>query len=53
MKWVTTDYKGNPKVWYSGEVIEKIKEKCKEYSRKQNFDPFAEWILTFLNEVDK
>ena len=25
MKWVRKDYKGNPQVWYSGDVIEKIK----------------------------
>ena len=24
MKWVTTDYKGNKKVWYSEDVIKKI-----------------------------
>ena len=26
MKWVTTDYKGNKKVWYSEDVIEQVKE---------------------------
>lgn len=24
MKWITTDYKGNKKVWYSEDVIKKI-----------------------------
>jgi hypothetical protein len=52
MKWIRKDYKGNPQIWYSGDVIEKIKEKSQEYSKKQNFDPFAEWILSFLSEVD-
>lgn len=26
MKWITTDYKGNKKVWYSEDVINRIKE---------------------------
>lgn len=25
MKWVTTDYKGNPQVWYSEDVINKYR----------------------------
>lgn len=28
MKWITTDYKGNKKVWYSEDVINKIKGMC-------------------------
>ena len=28
MKWVKEDYKGNKQVWYSADVIEKIKELC-------------------------
>ena len=28
MKWNTTNYKGEKVVWYSGDVIEKIKELC-------------------------
>ena len=31
MKWVTKDYKGNQKVWYSGDVIEKIYNYAKVY----------------------
>lgn len=28
MKWVTTNYKGDEQIWYSGDLIEKIKELC-------------------------
>ena len=31
MKWNTTNYKGEKVVWYSGDVIEKIKELCSYY----------------------
>ena len=34
MKWVTTDYKGNPQVWYTGDVIEKIIKLCAFYVSK-------------------
>jgi len=27
MKWVTTNYKGDEQIWYSGDVIRRIKEK--------------------------
>lgn len=30
MKWITTDYKGDRIEWYSGDVIEKIKERLKD-----------------------
>lgn len=26
MKWVTTNYKGDEQIWYSGDVIRRIKE---------------------------
>lgn len=29
-KWVTTDCRGNEQIWYSADVIEKIKEICNE-----------------------
>lgn len=33
MKWVMTNYKGDEQIWYSGDVIEKIKESLQgEYS---------------------
>ena len=30
MKWIREDYSGNPQVWYSEDMIEIIKECCKE-----------------------
>jgi predicted solute-binding protein len=30
MKWNTTNYKGDEVVWYSGDVIEKIKDTAKK-----------------------
>ena len=57
MKWITTDYKGNKKVWYSGEVINRIREwataeiLAKKYGAIYE-DDACETILKFLNEVD-
>jgi len=28
MKWIKQDIYGNEQIWYSGDVIEKIKEEC-------------------------
>lgn len=50
MKWITTDYKGNKKVWYSEDVINKIKERCK---KEKVYDPIANYILNFLDEVEQ
>lgn len=30
MKWVKEDHKGNKQVWYSEDLIEVLKECCKE-----------------------
>lgn len=30
MKWITKDYQGNKKVWYSANIIEKIKNICEK-----------------------
>lgn len=52
MKWVTTDYKGNKKVWYSENVIKKIKFMCQSANcLGKQYIPTQ--ILDFLNEVDK
>lgn len=52
MKWVTKDYRGDTKVWYSEDVIRKIELICqsanclgKQYLSTQ--------ILKLLKEVDK
>lgn len=58
MKWIRNDYKGNPQVWYSGEVINRIREwataeiLAKKYGAVHK-DDACETILNFLNEVDK
>ena len=39
MKWVTKDYKGNQQVWYSEDVIEKIKEN-------------VIWLIALSNDTD-
>ena len=48
MKWVKEDYKGNPQTWYSGDVIEKIKDICvrKPYQA-------IEKILKLIESEDK
>ena len=35
MKWVKKDVWGNEKIWYSGEVLEKIKELVQEVIKKR------------------
>ena len=57
MKWVTKDYQGNKKVWYSEDVILRIREwatadvLAKKYNAIHK-DDACETILNFLNEVD-
>ena len=63
MKWVTTDYKGNKKVWYSEDVIEKIIPILELYANSWidpefynglHFDAEpAKKALKLLNEVDE
>ena len=48
MKWCTEDYKGNPRVWYSGDVIDKIKEYCLAQNLK--YDTTALDILQIIEE---
>ena len=47
MKWVTKDYKGNQKVWYSSAVIEKIKERLKDECSSTAFD-----VLQIIKESE-
>lgn len=57
MKWITTDYKGNKKVWYSEDVILRIREwatakiLAKKYGAVYK-DDACDTIINFLNEVD-
>ena len=66
MKWITTDYKGNQQVWYSGDVIEKILkiaqtgletvcykancQTCKCYSKKLAEDTLESVINNYFTE---
>ena len=58
MIWRTKDCKGNPQVWYSEDVILRIREWATDdiLAKKYNAihkDDACETILNFLNEVDK
>lgn len=58
MKWITKDYTGNKKVWYSEDVILRIREwatadiLAKKYNAV-HADDACETILDYLNEIDK
>lgn len=58
MKWITKDYKGNKQVWYSGDILDRIREFAtaeivgKKYAAYSNYNA-CETILNFLNEIDK
>ena len=51
MKWNTTDYKGNPVTYYTGDVIEKIKELCNE-NVSESYQIIKK-ILKFIENEDK
>ena len=48
MKWCTKDYKGDECVWYSKDVIEKIKYICKRMPYNS-----IEKILKIIEEEDE
>lgn len=65
MKWVTTDYKGNKKVWYSEDVINRIRKEFEELfnqyvkNKDKQLEPYLQGgvivsrkLLDILNEVD-
>lgn len=51
MKWTKQDYKGNEQVWYSGDVIEKIKETCKTFGLISYHDKQGKLIAQTGNPV--
>ena len=54
MKWTTKDCYGNTKTWYSEDVIEEIKQRCRCEIDLDNWGKFfAQKILKIINEVDK
>ena len=57
MKWVVNKI-GVEQVWYSGDVIEKIKELCKEYRHNKprllcDIDNFVGTIEDLIESEDK
>lgn len=58
MKWITTDYKGNKKVWFSQETINRIREMATagvigyKYGAQNEYHSCKD-ILEYLNEVDE
>lgn len=57
-KWQFTNYKGEQVTWYSGDVIDRIREFAtaeiigKKYNAKGKYNA-CETILNFLNEIDE
>ena len=58
MKWITTDYKGDKKVWFSQETINRIREMATagvigyKYGAQNEYHSCKD-ILEYLNEVDE
>ena len=52
MKWIKIDCFGNPQVWYSEDVILRIKELAIGYCRQKIHDPDIDKIVDIINEVD-
>lgn len=56
MKWITQNYKGEEQVWYSEDVMQKIREKCEEYHQQfccnVNTYQFATDILQIIESED-
>ena len=49
MKWVTTDYKGNPKVWYSEDEITKYKSFLQEIRDLKKADGINDDVFKMIN----
>lgn len=52
MKWVTVNYLGDRKVWYSEEVIKEIERVLNEYCKQKIHDPDIEKLLKYIRRVD-
>lgn len=49
MKWVTTDYKGNQKVWYSEDEIIKYKSFLQEIRDLKKANNINDDVLKMIN----
>lgn len=46
MKWIRKDYKGNPQVWYSGDVIEECKKTLNYIqTAAKTYEPFVNRMI--------
>lgn len=65
-KWQTTNYKGEQVTWYSGDVIDRIREETEELfnqyanNKDKRLEPYLQGgvivsrkLLDFLNEIDE
>lgn len=51
MKWITTDYKGNKKVWYSEDVINKYRNCLTEIRDLKISLGIKDDVLKMINRV--
>lgn len=52
MKWIKKDIYGNKQVWYSGDVIDKIKKIVEPMTKQYSYDPDLEEILGIIKDND-
>lgn len=52
MKWIRENYKGEKVVWYSGDVVEKIKELC-EFHISGKRIVFPQEIIDIIENEDE
>lgn len=53
MKWIKKDIYGNEQVWYSEDIIEKIKSIIKPMTKQYSYDPDLDKILEIIESEDK
>lgn len=51
MKWINKDYKGEEQIWYSGDVIEKIKQTCYNFGLIHHKNAFGQVIAAEANPL--
>lgn len=51
MKWNTTNYKGEPVTWYSGDVVEEIKRLCELHLSGKRI-VFAQEVIDLIENED-
>lgn len=51
MIWITTDYKGNKKVWYSEDEIQRYKNILTEIKKLKEANGINDDVLKMINRV--